>query len=105
MSHPEFAAALRLWLGYNACTADGWCPKCDQVLDAMGRHCLTCMAGGDATRLHNALRDFVQAFALRAGVPAEKEESGLLPDDPRRRPGDLFFPQWPSGRPLALTLP
>ena len=32
----------------------------------------------------------------------QKEESGLLPGDPRRRPGDLFFPLWPRGLPLAM---
>ncbi|CAK0904822.1 unnamed protein product [Prorocentrum cordatum] len=52
--------------------------------------------------VHNALRDQVHSFAHAAGLQAEKEESGLLPDDPRRRPGDINFPTWPLGPPLAL---
>ena len=32
----------------------------------------------------------------------EREEEGLLPDDPLRRPGDLFFPAWAGGLPVAL---
>ena len=102
MAHCEFVAALRLWLGCAASSRDDWCPKCDQVMDALGLHAFSCMAGGDAVKLHNALRDFVHAFAHLAGLRAEKEESGLLPDDPRRRPGDVYFPTWPLGPPLAL---
>ena len=60
------------------------------------------MAGGDAVRCHNSLRDRVCAFARTAGMRPEKEESGLLPGDPRRRPGDLFFASWPRGLPLAM---
>ena len=102
MSHSEFVAALRLWLGCQASSMDGWCPKCDQVMDAQGLHSLCCMAGGDAVKVHNALRDQVHSFAHDAGFHAEKEESGLLPDDPRRRPGDIHFPTWTLGPPLAL---
>ena len=71
-------------------------------MDSRGLHCLSCMAGGDKIICHNSLRDFVHAFALAAGLHAEKEETGLLPDDPRRRPGDLFFPSWVHGVPVAM---
>ena len=102
MSHAEFVAALRVWLGSRTALNDGWCPKCDQVMDSKGAHALTCMAGGDAVRCHNSLRDSVFNFARSAGCRVLKEEIGLLPDDPRRRPGDLFFPEWPWGETLAL---
>ncbi|CAK0861048.1 unnamed protein product [Prorocentrum cordatum] len=102
MSHFEFVAALRLWLGCHASSRDDWRPKCDQVMDAQGLHSLSCMAGGDAVKVHNALRDQVHSFAHAAGLRAEKEESGLLPDDPRRRPRDTHFPTWPLGPPVAL---
>ena len=51
---------------------------------------------------HNSLRDTLCARLSAAGLVVEKEQSGLLPHDPRRRPGDLFLPQWPGGVPLAL---
>ncbi|CAE8588809.1 unnamed protein product [Polarella glacialis] len=33
---------------------------------------------------------------------AEREESGLLPSDPLRRPADVFLAAWPGGIQLAL---
>ena len=102
MTHPEFVTGLHLWLGKARASVDSWCPKCDQVMDTRGFHAMSCMAGGDAVKVHNALRDFVFKFARAAGLNPEKEESNLLPDDPRRRPGDIFFAYWPQGNPVAM---
>ena len=63
---------------------------------------MTCMAGGDAITCHDSLRDHVYCAALSAGLCVEREEPGLLRDDPRRRPGDLYFPLWPGGSRVAL---
>ena len=38
----------------------------------------------------------------RSGMWPEREESGLLRDDPRRRPGDLVFNSWPQWGPIAM---
>ena len=102
MSHAEFVASLQLWLGMSPMSHDTWCPKCDQSLDKRGLHALSCMAGGDAILCHNALRDHVYLTAKAAGLCPEREEAGLLKDDPRRRPGDLFFAVWPDGEPVAM---
>ena len=83
-------------------SADTWCPKCDRILEANGTHALTCAAGGDRVLRHNPLRKYLHDFIRRAGLRVEVEESGLLPDDPLRRPGDLFLPSWPAGTPTAL---
>ena len=48
---------------------------------------MACSAGGDATACQIRLRDFVYRMALAAGLSPEREEPGLLPADPRRRPG------------------
>ena len=53
-------------------------------------------------RCHNELRDYLYVFAKMAGMHPEREESGLLPQDPRRRPGDLTFASWPRVLPLAM---
>ncbi len=102
MKHAEFVAAVKLWLGLPFLHTDCWCPKCDQVLDRLCAHATCCMSGGDAVRLHNALRDFVYVKCLEAGLFAEREQENLLPDDPRRRPGDIFIPQWPGGQGVAM---
>ena len=63
---------------------------------------MACMSGGDACRLHNSLRDFVYVKSLVAGLAPQQERSGLLPDDPRRRPRDIFFEAWPGGQGIAM---
>ena len=67
-----------------------------------------CVAGGERTQRHNAVRDLVFAWAERAGLRPEKERTGLLlpqcPDDTqsaRRRPADVYLPAL-SGSPAAL---
>ena len=102
MNHGEFVAALKLVLGVPFRRDDTWCPRCDQILDRRCWHSLACMSGGDCVRLHNALRDRVYVKCLSAGLAPERERRGLLPDDPRRRPGDIFFAEWPGGQGIAL---
>ena len=60
------------------------------------------MANGDKDGCHRDVRDFVYRLARAAGLNPEREESGLLPDDPRRRPGDLYFALWPGGTRVAF---
>ena len=100
--HAEFVAAAQLWLGVPQSGSDAWCPKCDQVLDCKGFHCFACMAGGDATATHNSLRDHTFKVCMAAGLHPEREPEGLLPDDPRRRPGDLHFSTWQGGGAVAF---
>ena len=54
------------------------------------------------TTRHNGLRDDCFFRCLAAGMDAEREVSGLLPTDPRRRPADIFLPMCPGKGPPAL---
>ena len=63
---------------------------------------MACMSGGDAVRLHNELRDAVFVKCMAVGVQCHREQAELLPDDPRRRPGDIYIPQWPGGQCIAM---
>ena len=63
---------------------------------------MRCRGGGDITVRHNALRDECFFRCLTAGLDAELEASGLLPDDPRRRPGDVVLRSCPGQGPVAL---
>ena len=89
---------------------DAWCPQCDCVLDAAGRHPGMCCAGGDRTRRHHAVRNLVCNFAAEAGLRPELEKPDLLPPDPEkpdshgRRPADVFLPSWCHGAPAAFDL-
>ncbi len=102
LSHAEFVACLKLILGLPLISQDSWCPRCDQILDSRCTHAMACMSSGDANRLHNELRDAVYIKCLEAGLAAEREQPNLLPEDRRRRPGDIFVPHWPGGQGVAM---
>ena len=102
MTHPEFVTAAKVRLGLELLTADTWCPLCDEILDTRASHAMACMSGGDAVRLHNELRDAVFVKCMAAGIQGHREQAELLPDDPRRRPGDIYIPQWPGGQGIAM---
>ena len=65
-----------------------------QQMDAQGSHCLSCMAGGDATTQHNAVRDVNFDFCERAGLRLISEAPNILLDiftrDGRCRPADIL---------------
>ena len=51
---------------------------------------------------HNSSRDECFFRCLSAGLEAEREVSGLLPTDPRRRPAYVFLQACPGYGPVAL---
>ena len=108
MANEEFACELRTRLCVRQYVDDSWCPLCDSVLDAKGRHAHVCPSGGDRTRRHNAIRNKAGAFADSAGFNPELEKPGLLqpsseqPGAQQRRPADVFIPAWKQGMPAAL---
>jgi len=68
----------------------------------------TCIAGGERTQRHHAVRDLVCHWATKAGLRPQAEAPHLLlpqsPDDfgsGRRRPADIFIPAL-AGSPTAL---
>jgi hypothetical protein len=102
LTSAEFSAAALFRVGATVIDADTWCPKCDQVLGATAAHAVSCRGGGDITVRHNSLRDECFYRCLAAGFQAEREESGLLPSDPLRRPGDVVVRAFPGSGPAAL---
>ena len=77
-------------------------PSVRPVMDARGHHALACVAGGDADLCHTDVLDYTYSFATAVGLCPAREERRLLRGDPRRRPGDLYFPLWPGGGRAAL---
>ena len=96
MEKPVFVAEVRVRLGVPDALTDEWCPRCDAVLDRHSHHAAVCVAGGERTQRHNAVRDLVYT---RPGL--------LLPQTPddtssaRRRPADVYLPAL-AGSPAAL---
>ena len=105
-----FVIELCQRLGVPDASSDAWCPQCQGVLDRFSLHAATCVAGGERTQRHHALRDALCAWAERAGMQPERERPGLLlpqrPEDARlaqRRPADIYLPSL-KGSPTALDL-
>ena len=74
----EFVTELRSRLCMLESPEDGWCPLCDQVLDARGHHARECCAGGDRTRRHNGTRNKGFNFAKAAGCNPDLEKTNIL---------------------------
>ena len=102
LTSAEFTAAALLRIGGLLLGREAWCSRCDQVLTQRCDHATRCHGGGDITVRHNGLRDECYYRCLSASMPAEREISGLLPSDPRRRPADVFLPTCPGLGPVAL---
>lgn len=106
----EFTTELRTRLLLPHFAADSWCPLCDAVLDRKGRHCAKCAAGGDRNRRHHGARNLIGRHADAASASPELERPGLLPPSPsqpnagRRRPADVYLPNWFGGAPAALDI-
>ena len=115
MEPAVFLTELRLRLGVPEASSDAWCPRCDSVLDRHSLHAGVCIAGGERTRRHHAVREVVLRWADRAGLQPEREKPDLLlpqrPEDCRlaaRRPADVYLPcfgGFPTALDIAITAP
>ena len=108
MEPAAFICELRVRLRIPDAESDTWCPLCDAVLDHHSHHAGMCVAGGERTQRHHAVRDLVHSWAQPAGLRPEREKAGLLlPSNPEetgqanRRPADLYLPA-SAGSPVAL---
>ena len=90
----EFVNTVSRRLGVDVMDSGMPCCFCGHHLDAQGSHCLSCMAGGDATTLHNGVRDVYFDFCERAGLRPISEAPNILLDvftlDGRCRPADIL---------------
>ena len=105
-----FVAELRHRLLVPEAAEDVWCPECDGIMDCHSLHAGVCIAGGERTQRHNAVRNLLCSWADRAGLQPERERPGLLlPQRPgevgleRRRPADVYLPSF-QGSPTALDV-
>ena len=85
----EFKTAARCWLGLPVYSSggDGTRELLDQGADQIGRH--------------DAIRDVLFEAARAAGLRPWRER-GV--DGSRRRPGDVYLPNWSRGRSLAADV-
>ena len=69
-----FITELGQRLGVADAVADGWCPKCDAVMDRFSHHAAVCLAGGERTQRHHAIRDRLAWWLDVAGLKPEKKD-------------------------------
>ncbi len=105
LSLGEFVTTVSRRLGVDVMDSGLPCGFCGQLLDALGLHCLSCTAGGDATSQHNGVRDVYYDFCERGGLRPLSEAPDILKDlfsrDGRRRPADILcIPALALARPL-----
>ena len=116
MEPAAFLSELRVRLQVPDAASDTWCPLCDAVLDHNSHHAGMCVAGGERTQRHHAVRDLVHTWCQRAGLRPEREKLGLLlptgPEDMNnsqaRRPADVYLPAFagsPTAFDFAITAP
>ena len=93
LSNDNLRDSLRLRVGVETGTGDSHCPLCCQLVDAYGRHALSCMSGGDCVGRHNTVRNTFFKEAVKARFRPVLEKPGILPD---QRPADIFLHVGPS---------
>ena len=76
------------------------------LMDTFGDYALCCSSSSDRISWHNDTRDLVFHACRSAGLFPVLEAKGLS-ESSRRRPGDIFVPNWAHGSPAAVdvTLP
>ena len=60
---------------------------CEEEVDRLGHHHLSCLNGGGVVRAHNAVRNALASVFRRAGYVVQMEVTGELLDGPRLREG------------------
>ena len=82
------------------------CIACNtSLMDTFGDHALRCSSSSDRTSRHNDTRDLVFHACRSAGLSTVPESRGLS-ESSRRRPGDIFIPNWsPAALDVTLTCP
>ena len=103
MEPAAFLSELRVRLQVPDAASDTWCPLCDAVLDHNSHHAGMCVAGGERTQRHHAVRDLVHTWCHRAGLRPEDMNNSQA-----RRPADVYLPAFagsPTAFDFAITAP
>ena len=80
------------------------CIACNtSLMDSFGDHALSCSSSRDRIARHNDTRDLVFHACRSAGLSPVLEAKGLSATS-RRRPGDVFIPNWKHGSPAAVDV-
>ena len=96
LSNRALSHAVALRLQVDIFEGDARCPLCHMPMDRLGRHAMSCKAGGDTVQRHNAVRNLVFKAAVRGGLRPVLEAPGLLGPPGSERPADELLHAPPS---------
>ena len=104
MSRHEFSIAVRLLLGITLFPAHPSAVrcKCGQLIDGFGDHLLGCRQIHLRSKCHDALRDVIFNALLVDDKGTLKEQR--FSSDTSDRPGDVFHPNFLTGRPAYFDI-
>ena len=103
MNNREFQMVLLHYLGLRIYANHSPCNIClNASNDPMGIHALRCHGHGNLSIRHDHLKLTLDAIGKECGVSSETETKNLLQDE--RRPADVFFRMFSSGKDLAIDL-
>ncbi len=91
--------AVGLRLGVPVCGPHS-CHHCGAVVDAMGRHGLSCRMSEGRHQRHGAVNEIIQRTLTSAHVPSRREPLGLHGSDGKRPDGVTTVP-WKCGKLLV----
>lgn len=101
-SDAQFITTCLHWLGEDV-THDSLCLACTLQQTPKACHSTRCCHGPGMISRHNAIRDVVFNLASTACLAPQLEKAGILGDQPGRRPGDVFIPNW-NNQGLAIDI-
>jgi hypothetical protein len=90
--------AVGLRLGVKVCEAHTC--SCDQLVDVIGTHSLSCKHAPERSARHHNLNDVVVRALTKAGVPVQKEPLGVVRTG-GKQPGGVTLIPWQHGRCLT----
>ena len=98
MDNESVRIAVGLRLGTNLCAP--FICACGSQVDACGSHGLSCVKSAGRQLRHSLVNNEVLKAFSRAGIPATREPTGLIPASALRPDGATVIP-WSQGRCLA----
>ena len=98
LENESMRIAVGLRLGTSLCMP--FTCTCGSQVDARGAHGLSCSRSAGRQMRHSLINDEMLRAFTRAGVPATKEPTGLVPGSALRPDGATVIP-WSRGRCLA----
>ena len=101
----SFRLALSHRLHLDIYSTNSRCPDCDgSTSDVKGIHDTICKGKGKVVRRHDKVCETLKDICAQAHIVCTREDSDLLADGSRARPGDLVLYNWEYGQDACVDV-